>query len=116
MSRDLGSIRHQLVVLARSRKTRVVEWSREMPTDWRPYQIRNPITGDFFTQDGAWHFIADLLESGHPIEEIILCQPPGRRAYVMLVELGPKLPKLYIKLQLGSGKVIGRSFHYSTVG
>ena len=33
----------------------------------------------------------------------------------MHVELGPALPKLYIKLQLGSGKVIGRSFHYSTV-
>jgi len=86
-----------------------------MPTDWRPNQIRSPTSGDFFTQDGAWHFIADLLESGHSIEEIILCKPPGRRAYVMHVELGPNLPKLYIKLQLGSGKVIGRSFHYSTV-
>ena len=115
MPGDLESIRRELAVLARRKKARVVTWSPEMPSDWRPYQIRNPSSGLPFTEEGAWHFIAELLESGHPIEEVILHKPPGKRAYEMHVELGPALPKLYIKLQLGSGKVIGRSFHYSTV-
>ena len=31
----------------------------------------------------------------------------------MKIELEPGQAQLYIKLQLGSGKIIGRSFHYS---
>ena len=31
----------------------------------------------------------------------------------MKIDLGLGLPKLYVKLQLVSKKVIGRSFHYS---
>lgn len=114
MAVDLDSRRRELAVLARNKKLRVKEWSRDAPSDWRPTQVRNPITeGFFFTDVGAWHLIADLLEDGHPLEEIILCQPPGARGYVMHVELEPGRPKLYIKLELRGGKVIGRSFHYS---
>ena len=60
----------------------------------------------------AWEFIADLLESGHPIEEVELHSPPGRKGYVMLVD-AQQSQAIYIKLQMGSGKIIGRSFHYS---
>ena len=31
----------------------------------------------------------------------------------MKIDIEPGRPQLYIKLQLGSGKIIGRSFHYS---
>ena len=62
---------------------------------------------------GPGSLIAELLDGGHPLEEIILYKPPGKRAYVMHVELVVGQPKLYIKLELRSGKVIGRSFHYS---
>ena len=31
----------------------------------------------------------------------------------MKIDLGQSVPKLYIKLQLGRGKIFGRSFHYS---
>ena len=31
----------------------------------------------------------------------------------MKIDLAPGQPQLYVKLQLGSGKIIGRSFHYS---
>ena len=34
----------------------------------------------------------------------------------MKIDLGRNVPRLYIKLQLGSGEVIGRSFHYSDHG
>lgn len=46
------------------------------------------------------------------MEEIILDQPPGKKAYVVLAH-GWESEKIYIKLQLGSGQVIGRSFHLS---
>ena len=31
----------------------------------------------------------------------------------MRIDIEPGQPQLYVKLQLGSGKIIGRSFHYS---
>ena len=37
----------------------------------------------------------------------------GQKAYVMKIKLDDVNPLLYVKLQLGAGKVIGRSFHYS---
>ncbi len=45
---------------------------------------------------------------------MMLEQPEGKTGYVMKVLLGTKM--VYIKLELGSGKVIGRSFHYSEEG
>ena len=34
----------------------------------------------------------------------------------MLIDLGSDVPDLYVKLQLGAGKIFGRSFHYSEYG
>ena len=31
----------------------------------------------------------------------------------MLIDIEPGQPQLYVKLELGAGKVLGRSFHYS---
>ena len=31
----------------------------------------------------------------------------------MEIDLDANEPKIYVKIQLGSGKIIGRSFHYS---
>jgi hypothetical protein len=44
---------------------------------------------------------------------VLLDNPPGRTGYVLKIALfgAPRL--IYVKLQLGSGNVIGRSFHYS---
>lgn len=105
--------RGQLLVLARRKTARKVQWTPEQPTEWRPREVTNPESGLPFTEPSAWELIASLLESGHPLEEVVLRQPPGKKAYVMLVDLGPTCPALYIKLQLGNGKVICRSFHYS---
>ena len=44
---------------------------------------------------------------------IELREPQGAKGYVMRIDLGSGLPELYVKLQLTSAKVIGRSFHYS---
>ena len=76
--------------------------------------MRNPhgVIDEFFTDTGAWELITDRLKAGHPLEEVELHKPPGRKGYVMEIDLDADRP-IYVKLELGSGQVIGRSFHYS---
>lgn len=109
------SIRNQLVTLARRSRARVTQFSPEKPIDWRPGQVRNPhgLLDDCFTDGSAWEYIATMLENGHPVEIVQLHKPAGAEGYVMKIDIEPGKPLLYIKLQLGSGKIIGRSFHYS---
>ena len=57
--------------------------------------------------------IATALEGGHDVEAVELRKPPGKKAYVFKIKLDDINPLLYVKLQLGAGNVIGRSFHYS---
>ena len=66
-----------------------------------------------FTDSTAWEFIAARLEAGEEVEVIPLRQPSGAKGYVMKIDLGADVPVLYVKLQLGSGRIFGRSFHYS---
>ena len=107
--------RRQLALLARSGRSRRTEFSSEAPTDWRPQTVRRPEGGfsPFFTDAAAWELIADKLEAGHEVEVVELRKPPGAKGYVMKIRLASTELPLYVKLQLGSGKVIGRSFHYS---
>ena len=90
-------------------------FSAERPTDWRPGQVRNPdgVLDTHFTDAAAWEFIAARLEDGHSVEIVELHKPQGATGYVMKIDLEPDRPQLYVKLQLGSGKIVGRSFHYS---
>lgn len=90
-------------------------FSRDRPTEWRPEQVRNlaGMLGGNFTDASAWEFIVAKLESGHPEEILQLHQSAGAKGHVMKIDMEPGTPQLYIKLQLGSGKIIGRSFHYS---
>ena len=110
------SIRRELIVLARRRHARTSQFSRNRPTNWCPGQVRNPhgTLDRYFTKAGAWEFIATRLEAGHPVEIVELRKPPGAKGYVMKIDIEPGQPQLYVKLQLQSGKIIGRSFHYST--
>ena len=109
------SIRHELATLGRRADARITEFSRDRPTKWQPGQVRNPcgILDRYFTDAAAWELIASKLEDGHPVEVIELEHPRGRTGYVMKIELDPEDRVLYVKLQLGAGKIIGRSFHYS---
>ncbi len=107
--------RHQLAVLSRRSKSRIVEFSRERPIDWYPGGVINPngVLDRYFTDSAAWDFIADKLEQMHPVEVLDLKIPAGAKGYVMKIDMGENTPQLYVKLQLGPGKIIGRSFHYS---
>lgn len=105
-------IRRELIRLCHSARTRRSDFSPTMPTHWAPQDVLNPATGEAFTPVGAWEFIVSLLEAGHEIEVIELDKPKGKKGYVMKVQ-GVGVEKIYIKLQLLSGIVMGRSFHIS---
>ena len=110
-----AATRHQLAVLARRRQARTTAFRADRPTDWRPGQVRNPdgILDTHFTDAAAWELIASKLENNHLVKILELRKPAGARGYVMTIDIEPGQPQLYVKLQLGSGMIIGRSFHYS---
>jgi hypothetical protein len=76
--------------------------------------VTNPETDLPFTEPGAWRYVAELAESGHPIQRIVMKQPAGEIGYVLIAPLDANSPDLYIKVQLKRGKIFGRSFHLST--
>lgn len=114
MTIDNG-LRKELAKFCSSRRTYRSDFSPTMPTHWSPQHVRHPETGDAFTDPGAWSFVKELLEAGHPVEVIPLDKPPGKKGYVLKCD-GYSSEKIYIKLQMLSGCVIGRSFHVSVVG
>jgi hypothetical protein len=107
-------IRRTIELLAPRKDARFVPNSSEMPCVWRPNEVDHPETpGIPFTEPGAWRFIAELAKSGHPIREVVLHKPKGDKGYEIEYEQPGGTP-IYIKVQIKKGKIIGRSFHYST--
>jgi hypothetical protein len=110
--RTLAIVRHELTKLASRRATRALGW----PRDWQPTSVRDPRSSDgrLFTHEGAWEFIEECLAAGHPIDEIVLEIPPGKPGYVLCIgDLQGGAQVIYVKLEMGTGTVLGRSFHYS---
>jgi hypothetical protein len=112
MSPDAESIRREASILARRKNARSVSFSRESPCEWRPHTVINPEDGQPYTNAAAWELVASLLDHGEVLETVELKHPPGKTAYVMVPCIAGR--KLYVKFQLGAGKILGRSFHYST--
>jgi len=111
---DLAGVRRELSILCRRAWCCELEW----PRDWYPGGVVDPRDpdGQVFTERGAWEFIAELLEGGHPIEEKSLDDHPGKKGYVLIADGGGGRPDIYMKVRLGSGKVRGLSFHYHKRG
>ncbi len=85
------------------------------PRHWNAGCMSSTVTGMKFTDNEAWHFIADRIEEGHEIEVIDMDDKPGTYGFVLHVDVEGQDRQLYIKIQLGSGVVTGRSFHWSTI-
>ena len=111
MPPDAESIRREAAILARRKSARVVFFSQDSPCDWCPRTVINPEDGQPFTDAAAWDFIARLLDEQEPLESVDLIHPPGKTGYVMVPWIAGR--EVYIKFQLGAGKILGRSFHYS---
>lgn len=102
--------RRQLAQFASQRGKRRLD----QPRKWQPYAVMNPATGTLFSEPGAWDFIADCLaDQAIPLVEEPQDDPPGCVAYVMVVPISTVGDRLYIKLRLGHGFILGRSFHYA---
>jgi hypothetical protein len=107
------SVRQELIRRARDKRARQSIFSAQAPCDWRPHRVLKPESGLPFTEVEAWHFIADLLEVGHPCRQIALRKPRGQIAYVITTAGHQGCPEIYIKVTLSSNKINGRSFHDS---
>lgn len=105
--------RLELVRRALSRKTRRSSFSPEAPTKWHPTSLLHPESGEPFTADNCWTFVADAIEGGAAVEVIALRRPAGKRGFVLLLD-GHGDIKIYVKLQLLSDILLGRSFHESS--
>jgi hypothetical protein len=112
MSDDPERVRREAAILARRKSARTVSFSHDSPSDWRPQSVINPDDGQPFTEVAAWGFLASRLDAGESLECVELEHPPGKKGYVMTACLAGR--SVYMKFQLGAGKIIGRSFHYST--
>ena len=115
MPTNIENVRRILIRYLRNEQ-RVAEFSKKAPINWCPCSVNDPRPGSpfaTFTKYSCWEFILEKLEEGHKIEEIKLRKPPGSKGYVMKIDVGTKEPQLYVKLQIGIDRVIGRSFHYS---
>ena len=107
------TVRTELARRARDKHLRTNTFRTQEPCDWQPRQVAHPQSGLPFTDVGAWNFIADLLEAGCNVREVILQKPPGKIGYEILVDGYVSCPQIYIKLTLSSNLVHGRSFHNS---
>jgi hypothetical protein len=107
-------VREELLRLARHRGCRSTVWSRSIPCDWSPQTVWDPRLEMYFTSEGAWSLIIELLESGRQFTAKPMSEPPDTIAYEIVLRLAPSVPELYIKVQVYKGKVLGRSFHNST--
>ena len=84
------------------------------PCDWHPTTVHNERTGMPYTDAEAFYAIAEALEN--PAIELVavtLRIPPGRIAYELRIPQSRGCAPIYAKVQLGSGQVLARSFHYS---
>ncbi len=104
-------IRRELLLLAKRRNCRSTEFSRSIPCDWAPQSVTDPRFDMFFTSEGAWSYIIELLESGHEFAPEAMDKPPNTIGYKTIVDCGPNRPAIFIKVQIYKGKILGRSFH-----
>jgi hypothetical protein len=108
-----AEVRAELARRARDKRRRQSVFTSQAPCKWHPYQVSMPESGLPFDDASAWNFIADLLDAGHDVAEIVMDKPQGQIGYVLLVDGHPGCPEIYIKLTLSSNMVNGRSFHDS---
>jgi len=106
----LRAIKKHLAALARQEGKQHVPF--DCGTKWWFGAITDPRSGAPFTYPGSWDFVAEQLEQpGTRINEIMLSEPPGKKAYELRVPT--KECVIYIKVHFGSdgNSIVGRSFH-----
>jgi hypothetical protein len=83
---------------------------------WEPFTVRDPDHEGFFSDAGAWDFIADCLESGETIHHLPpTADFPDYGIYLLSTPVSRKR-RIYMKVaaRRDTDIVIGVSFHYSS--
>lgn len=107
-----GEVRKQLALLCRRGPCRYV--ARNYPCDWHPTTVDNLESGMPYADRSAWEAIADALDNpGIDVNAVPLRIPKGHTGYEFQIPQGAGRAPIYVKLQLGHGRVLARSFHYS---
>ena len=107
-----GEVRRQLALLCRRGPCRFV--ARNYPCDWHPTTVENLTSGMPYTDQTAFEAVADALDNpGIEVNAVTLRIPEGKTGYEFLIPQGQGCAPVYVKLQLGAGCVLARSFHYS---
>ncbi|MEM6301293.1 MAG: hypothetical protein AAF749_06095 [Pseudomonadota bacterium] len=109
---ELAIARREMIALIDNGRT-TSRFSKKRPTHWSPYEVICPETGQVFTAFSCWSFVRQLLVDAHPMTVVRLDVPPGAKGFVMKVLGAEGCPEIYIKLQIGQGLLVGRSFHNS---
>ena len=107
----LRALTEQLAGLAGDPATRVVGHPPTDPAKWYPTTIIDPRSGKPFTDAGAWDFVAEMLVGDNRVNIQSFDTPPNETAYTMNIPTTAGI--IYIKVRMGKGRIIGRSFHYS---
>lgn len=83
---------------------------------WEPFTVRHPELPFYFTESGAWDFIADCIEAGEDLRHIPPSDDfPDYAVFMVHMPIyGDR--RIYIKVarRPALDRVIGVSFHYST--
>lgn len=103
------TIREELVRLCSSSRTRNSVFSPKAPTHWNASDARDA-DGQPLTVNSAWDAVYAGLLSGCILTAVALDKPPGKTGYAFHLTDGAG-QRIYVKLQIGSGVVLGRSFH-----
>lgn len=104
--------RHMVAKMARAR-TRIVGLPPKFPSRWQPRTVLSATTNLPLSDAEAFELLAQKIESGWPVRQIPLRQPPGDRAYVLKFMIGTQA--IYAKFQVKS-VFVGRSFHIDEPG
>ena len=83
---------------------------------WEPSTVRHPELHSFFTEAGAWEFIADCLERGEKLQKLPKSEEFPDFTVVMLhaPDVGDRRIYMKLAMKLDLDIVVGVSFHYST--
>jgi hypothetical protein len=82
---------------------------------WQPSTVRHPELHGYFTDAGAWDFIADCLEANETLQHLPPTKEfPDYAVYMVHLSIGEER-RIYMKLATRRelDMVIGVSFHYS---
>lgn len=82
---------------------------------WQPSTVRHPELHGYFTDAGAWDFIADCLEAGEALQHLPPTSDfPDYAVYMVHLPIHGER-RIYMKLatRRDLDMVIGVSFHYS---